>query len=115
MIACCFARQIRLNGEGLQKSWRGMKKCQVQKLNKEKTSIFFSWNTSMEKREEISRLSGLNATQCYEKYLGLPTMVGRSKYKAFKSIKDRVWNRLNDWKVKFSSQAGKEILIKTMV
>jgi hypothetical protein len=38
------------------------------KLNKEKISNFFSHNTSVEKKEEISRLSG--ATQCYEKYLG---------------------------------------------
>ena len=30
-----------------------------QKLNEDKTSIFFSRNTSMEKRDEISRLSGL--------------------------------------------------------
>jgi hypothetical protein len=86
-----------------------------QKLNKTKTSIIFSRNTSQEKRDEISRLSGLCATQCYEKYLGLPTMVGRSRYNSFKSIKDRVWNRLNDWKVKFLSQAGKEILIKAVV
>jgi hypothetical protein len=86
-----------------------------QKLNKDKTSIFFSRNTSPAKREEITRLSGLNATNCYEKYLGLPTMVGRSKYKAFKGIKERVWTWLNDWKVKFLSQAGKEILIKAVV
>jgi hypothetical protein len=86
-----------------------------QKLNKEKTSIFFSWNTRVEKKEEITRLSGLQATQCFEKHLGLPAMVGREKYKAFQSIKDRVWTRLNDWKVKFLSQAGKEILIKTVV
>jgi hypothetical protein len=86
-----------------------------QKLNKDKTSIIFSRNTSQEKRDEISRLSGLCATQCYEKYLGLPTMVGRSWYNSFKSIKDRVWDRLNDWKVKFLSQAGKEILIKAVV
>jgi hypothetical protein len=26
-----------------------------------------------------------------------------------------IWNRLNDWKVKFLSQAGKEILIKAVV
>jgi hypothetical protein len=86
-----------------------------QKLNKDKTSIFFSRNTSPEKREEISRLSGLSATQCYEKYLGLPTMVGRSRYQAFKGIQDRVWTRLNDWKIKFLSQAGKEILIKAVI
>jgi hypothetical protein len=42
-------------------------------------------------------------------------MVGRSRYQAFKSIKDRVWSWLNDWKVKFLSQAGKEILIKAVV
>ena len=61
-----------------------------QKLNKDKTSIFFSRNTSPAKREEVTRLSSLNATNCYEKHLGLPTMVGRSKYKAFKGIKERV-------------------------
>jgi hypothetical protein len=42
-------------------------------------------------------------------------MVGKSRYKAFKSIKDKVWNRLNDWKVHFLSQAGNEILIKAVV
>jgi hypothetical protein len=52
------------------------KEVSSQKLNKDRTSIFFSRNTSPEKREEISRLSGLSATQCYEKYLGLPTMMG---------------------------------------
>jgi hypothetical protein len=80
-----------------------------QKLNKEKTSIFFSRNTSVEKREEITRLSGLQAMEKYEKYLGLPTLVGKSRSKAFKSIKDRVWCQLQNWKVKFLSQAGKEI------
>jgi hypothetical protein len=49
----------------------------IQKLNKDKTSIFFSRNTSLEKREEISRFSGLQATQSYDKYLGLPTLVGK--------------------------------------
>ena len=39
-----------------------------QKLNKEKTSIFFSRNTSPEKKLEISQLSGLQATQSYDKY-----------------------------------------------
>ena len=74
-----------------------------QKLNKEKMSIFFSHNTSVEKRKEITRLLGLQATDKYEKYLGLPTLVGRSRYKAFKGIRDKVWKKLNDWKVNFLS------------
>jgi hypothetical protein len=85
-----------------------------QKLNKDKTSIFFSRNTSQEKREEISQLSGLQATQSYDKYLRLPTLVGKSRMQAFRGIKDRVWNCLNNWKTKFLTQAGKEILIKAV-
>ena len=86
-----------------------------QKLNQDKISNFFSRNTSTEKREEIIRLSGLKATDRFEKYLGLPTLVGKSRSKEFKCIKDRVWNRLQSWKVKFLSQARKEILLKVVV
>jgi hypothetical protein len=85
-----------------------------QKLNKDKTSIYFSRNTSPEKRTEISQLSGLQITQCYDKYLGLPTLVGKSRTQAFAGIKDRVRNCLNNWKTKFLTQAGKEILIKAV-
>jgi hypothetical protein len=86
-----------------------------QKLNQDKTSIFFSRNTNREKREEIVRLSGLKAIDRFEKYLGLPTLVGKSRSKEFKSIQDRVWTWLQSWKVKFLSQAGKEILLKAVV
>lgn len=84
-------------------------------MNKDKPSLFFSRNTSGEKREEIVRLSGLQATQRYKKYLGLPTLVGKSRSKAFKNIKDRVWDRLQNGKVKFLSQAGKEVLFKGVI
>jgi hypothetical protein len=41
--------------------------------------------------------------------------VSKSRSKEFKSIKDRVWSRLQSWKVKFLSYAGKEILLKVVV
>lgn len=85
-----------------------------QKLNKEKTSIVFSHNTSQVKMQEITQLSGLQATQNYDKYLGLPTLVGKSRITAFSGFKDRVWNCLNNWNTKFLTQAGKEILIKVV-
>jgi hypothetical protein len=84
-----------------------------QKLNKDKTSIFFSHNTSPAKRKEIT-LSGLQATQSFDKYLGLPTLVGKSRTQVFASIKDRIWNCLNNWKTNFLTQAGKEILIEAV-
>jgi hypothetical protein len=86
-----------------------------QQLNKEKTSLFFSSNTSHEDRSSILQISGVPCTRRYDKYLGLPTLVGKSRLKEFKSIKDRVWKRLHDWKSKFLSQAGKEILLKAVI
>jgi hypothetical protein len=42
-------------------------------------------------------------------------MVGRSKNRTFAGICSRVQKKLDEWKVKFLSQAGKEILIKAVV
>jgi hypothetical protein len=41
--------------------------------------------------------------------------VGKSRLAAFHNIKDRVWKRLQDWKIKFLSQVGKEILLKAVI
>jgi hypothetical protein len=41
--------------------------------------------------------------------------VGKSRSQAFQGIKDRVWKRLQNWKVKFLSQVGKEILLKAVI
>jgi hypothetical protein len=90
-------------------------KASGQQPNKEKTSIFFSRNTSQEARDYITRLSGIPSTQRFDKYMGLLALVGKSRLSEFKSIKDMVWKRMNDWKTKFLSQAGKEILLKTVI
>jgi hypothetical protein len=90
-------------------------KASGQKLNKDKTAIFFSRNTGQEARDIILQLSGIPATQRFDTYLGLPALVGKSRSREFQYIKDRVWKRLNDWKTKFLSQAGKEVLIKAVV
>lgn len=54
-----------------------------QKLNKEKTSLFFSKNTKREIKDGIKNLFGAQVIQQHEKYLDLPPMVGREKKKAF--------------------------------
>lgn len=86
-----------------------------QRLNRDKTSIFFSRNTSQEMKDCILQLSGISTTQRYEKYLGLPALVGKSRVREFQDIIERVRKQLTDWKTKFLSQAGKEILIKAVI
>jgi hypothetical protein len=86
-----------------------------QKMNNNKTSIFFSRNTPLNEKETILEFAGIPATHKYDKYLGLPALVGRSRMKEFRSILERVRKRLQDWKLNFLSQAGKEILLKAVI
>jgi hypothetical protein len=73
------------------------------KLNLQKTSILFSHNTSEAKRQEIFSLSGFSEVQRIDKYLGLPSFIGKFKIQSFNNIKNRVQQRLNNWKIKFLS------------
>jgi hypothetical protein len=77
--------------------------------------LFFSHNTNSSRREDILNLFGATPTIQFEKYLGLPPIIGRAKKKAFNAIKDRVWRRLQGWKEKLLSQAGREVLIKSII
>ena len=57
---------------------------------------------------------GVPAIKQYEKYLGLPSFIGRAKYSTFTQIKERVWSKLKGWKEKLMSQTGREVLIKSV-
>ena len=85
-----------------------------QKLNKEKTSLFFSKNTPKEVQEDVKNLFEAQLIKQHEKYLGLPLLIGRGKKKAFSRIKDQVGRRIAGWKGELLSRAGREILIKAV-
>ena len=61
-----------------------------QKMNTNKTAIFFSKNTPKLIKETILEFAGIPESNSYDKYLGLPALVGRSHTQAFKSIIERV-------------------------
>jgi hypothetical protein len=46
-------------------------------------------------------------------YLGLPSMVGRSKKATFRYIKDRIWKKINSWCGRALSKASKDVMIKS--
>ena len=85
-----------------------------QKINIEKSSIFFSPNTSQERKDEILGILGPMNDSRHTKYLGLPSIIGRSKKQIFAEIKEKVGKKLVGWKGKLLSLGGKEILIKAV-
>lgn len=84
-------------------------------LNSQKTTIFFSSNIGRAERVLIQEVVGVKMSNNYEKYLGLCTMVGRSKYNSVRGINDRIWQKLNSWKDQLLSPTSKEVLLKAII
>ena len=59
-------------------------------INLEKSFVFFSSNTPGAQREWITHVLGVNEVAKFESYLGMPNLIGRSKYQAFSFLKERV-------------------------
>lgn len=47
-----------------------------QKINRDKANIFFSSNTQHDLQVQIQHLLGVPAIRQYEKYMGLPALLG---------------------------------------
>ena len=65
-----------------------------QQINRAKTTLFFSKSTSEEVQGVIKDMLGVNVVRQYEKYLGLPSLVGRKKKESFTHIKQQVWKKI---------------------
>jgi hypothetical protein len=110
-----FCKATRVECEKIQDILWLYEKASGQKLNREKTTLFFSKNTPQAMQEELKDILGVPSIQQYEKYLGLPSLVGKEKLTCFSQIKERVWSKIKGWKEKLLTQAGREILIKAVV
>ena len=83
-------------------------------VNFAKSSIVFSKNVSEFMHEEISSLLGMEVVTSHEKYLGLPTYVGRKKTATFQFIKERLAKKVSCWQDRTLSGAGRDILIRVV-
>ncbi|GAU39232.1 hypothetical protein TSUD_396790 [Trifolium subterraneum] len=86
-----------------------------QEINLVKSEVFISRNMSHAAKEDLSRILGVRLVLGTGIYLGLPSMVGRSKKAIFSFIKDRIWKRINSWRGRALSKAGKEVMIKSVL
>ena len=86
-----------------------------QQINKAKTTVFFSKSTMEEERQRIKNILGVEEIRSYEKYLSLPSLVGKNKKASFNYIKEKVLKKLQGWEEQLLSQTDREIIIKVMV
>ncbi|XP_024196065.1 uncharacterized protein LOC112199256 [Rosa chinensis] len=85
-----------------------------QLVNFNKSSVVFSKNVTDYMQGEVAGLLGVEVVDFHEKYLGLPTYVGRKKSATFQYIKENLAKKLKNWQGKFLSGAGKDILIRVV-
>ncbi|KAL3813976.1 hypothetical protein ACJIZ3_015244 [Penstemon smallii] len=90
-------------------------KASGQQVNYQKSSIAFSKNTKEEVIDSIRTVLPMEIVDKHDKYLGLPSIVGKSKKEAFANIRDKVCYRLQGWKEKWLSKGGKEVLLKAVI
>ena len=74
-----------------------------QKINADKCSVFFSQNTTPDTRNEVLGTLGPMQDTRHAKYLGLPSIIGKSKNQVFAEIKEKVRKKLSGWKEKMLS------------
>nr|DAD43537.1 TPA_asm: hypothetical protein HUJ06_001767 [Nelumbo nucifera] len=83
-------------------------------MNLQKSEVFFSDSTPPNIRRLLSRVLKVRRVSNPGFYLGLPTLIGRSKSEALRYIVEKVSKRVEGWKEKYLTLAGKEILIKSV-
>ncbi|KAK2424247.1 hypothetical protein QL285_034627 [Trifolium repens] len=86
-----------------------------QEINLTKSEVFFSRNLRIAAQEDLSRIMGVRHVLGTGNYIGLPSMIGRKKKDVFAFVKDRIWKRINSWRGRALSRAGKEVMIKSVL
>ncbi|XP_061368484.1 uncharacterized protein LOC133311446 [Gastrolobium bilobum] len=86
-----------------------------QSVSMEKSCIYFSRNTSLEISSSIADISGFKVVKSIGCYLGALMRHGRASRKHYANIISRVQNRLQGWKAKCMSLAGRITLAKSVI
>ena len=93
-----FCRSTISECQKIQESLDFYEKASGQQLNRAKSSLLFSKSTFSLAIEQITNYLGAKEVKNYEKYLGLPSLIGKNKRASLMYIKERVWSKLQGWK-----------------
>lgn len=76
--------------------------------------MLFCPNVCAAVRRAVTEIFYFTVVPAYERYLGLPAMVGWKKKGYFQVFQYRVMKKLSGWSTKCFSKGGKEVLIKVV-
>ena len=109
-----FTRATREDCKHLKALFECYGKAFGQIFNFEKSSMSFSGSTKNEQISAIKDIFQLQVVSRHEKYLGLPSMIGRMTKSFFKETKLKVLDKICSWQHKQFSSGGKKVLIKVV-
>jgi hypothetical protein len=91
--------------------------CQAsgQRINNQKTQIFFSKNVDQQLKDDILQHTGFTQVNSLGKYLGANIAPGRTTRGKFQHIISKMQNRLSGWKHQCLSFAGRLTLTKSVL
>jgi hypothetical protein len=85
-----------------------------QMVNKQKSAIFFSANANDGMKLAVHQGTDIPTEALVEKYLGLPTALGRSTDDQFEHIVATIKKLVAGWAPRLLNSAGREVLIKAI-
>uniref|UniRef100_A0A803PWZ9 Reverse transcriptase domain-containing protein n=1 Tax=Cannabis sativa TaxID=3483 RepID=A0A803PWZ9_CANSA len=85
-----------------------------QRLNVQKSAYVFSDNTARDTQLEIVERLGFRKLGSEDKFLGNPIQWTKSKMRDFKFLKDKILAKIEGWRCKLLSQAGRATLIRSV-
>lgn len=84
-------------------------------INVEKATMVFSPNIRPGMESAIQQSLPFQVVPKFDKYLGLPARIGRSKVEMFSNLKERLWSLVRGWNEHHIFTAGREVLIKAVL
>ena len=86
-----------------------------QRIGLHKSTIAFSSDVDKAVAQHISTISSIPVKPQSEKYIGIPSIMGRINLGTFQHFLDRIEGRLEGWKSKYLTLAGRIILAKSVL
>lgn len=94
MIVFYFFKASSIETNNIKKVLHSYEIFSGQVVNYQKSAIFFSSNVRRDKQTEIRNLLRVFNNIENNKYLGLPSLIGRSKKSVFRYLKDKLWKKI---------------------